>query len=59
MFAVTTRRVVNSLKTIITSSQPINTTQYRNFFPYLRIAFNQVDTERLKDVGPDRLCAEW
>lgn len=37
----------------------IITNQYRNFFPYLRIAFNAVDMDRLKAVGPDRLCAEW
>lgn len=33
--------------------------QMRNFFAYLRIAFNKVDTHRLEEVGPDRLCAEW
>lgn len=33
--------------------------QMRNFFAYLRIAFNKVDTARLEEVGPDRLCAEW
>lgn len=33
--------------------------QMRNFFAYLRIAFNKVDAQRLEEVGPDRLCAEW
>lgn len=33
--------------------------QMRNFFAYLRIAFNKVDTQRLEEVGPNRLCAEW
>lgn len=33
--------------------------QMRNFFAYLRIAFNKVDAQRLQEVGPDRLCAEW
>lgn len=33
--------------------------QMRNFFAYLRVAFNKVDTQRLEEVGPDRLCAEW
>lgn len=33
--------------------------QMRNFFAYLRIAFNKVDEQRLQQVGPDRLCAEW
>lgn len=31
----------------------------RHFFAYFRIAFNTVDGDRLKEVGPDRLCAEW
>lgn len=31
----------------------------RNFFAYFRVAFNSVDGDRLKEVGPDRLCAEW
>lgn len=43
-------------KTIISSSV---SRQMRHFFAYLRIAFNKVDAERLKEVGPDRLCAEW
>lgn len=33
--------------------------QMRNFFAYLRIAFNKVDTQRLEEIGPNRLCAEW
>lgn len=33
--------------------------QMRNFFAYLRVAFNKVDAQRLEEVGPDRLCAEW
>lgn len=43
-------------KTFISSSV---SRQMRNFFGYLRIAFNKVDTQRLEEVGPDRLCAEW
>lgn len=31
----------------------------RTFFGYFRIAFNNVDQDRLKQVGPDRLCSEW
>lgn len=31
----------------------------RPFFAYFRIAFNSVDKDRLAEVGPDRLCAEW
>lgn len=33
--------------------------QTRDFFALLRAAFNRVDIQRLKEVGPDRLCAEW
>lgn len=36
-----------------------NHQQTRTFFAYFRIAFNSVDTDRLAEVGPDRLCAEW
>lgn len=39
--------------------QIVGKSQTRNFFAYLRIAFNSVDQERLQEVGPDRLCAEW
>lgn len=31
----------------------------RNMWAFVNIAFNSVDKERLKEVGPDRLCAEW
>ncbi|XP_031631565.1 ATP synthase subunit s, mitochondrial isoform X1 [Contarinia nasturtii] len=33
--------------------------QMRSFFAYLRVAFNKVDTQRLEEVGPNQLCAEW
>lgn len=33
--------------------------QMRSFFKLLRVAFNRVDLQRLEQVGPDRLCAEW
>lgn len=33
--------------------------QIRTFWEYVNIAFNRVDADRLKEVGPDRLCAEW
>lgn len=29
------------------------------FAGFLKKAFNAVDVERLKEVGPDRACAEW
>lgn len=31
----------------------------RSFFAYFRVSFNTVDADRLQQVGPDRLCAEW
>lgn len=33
--------------------------QNRKLFWIVAIAFNTIDAERLKLVGPDRLCAEW
>lgn len=33
--------------------------QMRSFFALLRVAFNRVDAQRLNEIGPDRLCAEW
>lgn len=33
--------------------------QLVRYVPLVRNAFNEVDTERLPLVGPDRLCAEW
>lgn len=32
---------------------------HRNLMWLVHSAFNKVDTKRLGDVGPDRLCAEW
>ncbi|EAT39393.1 AAEL008790-PA [Aedes aegypti] len=34
-------------------------TTSRNFWGWINMMFNRVDTARLKVVGPDRLCAEW
>lgn len=31
----------------------------RPFFQWLNIIFNSVDRERIKLLGPDRVCAEW
>ena len=33
--------------------------QFRSFFAWLNHIFNRVDAGRIKDVGPDRACAEW
>lgn len=40
-------------------SNDTNVKNVRTFFGYFRIAFNNVDQDRLTIVGPDRLCAEW
>lgn len=31
----------------------------RTFWWFVYAAFNRVDEERLREVGPDRICAEW
>ncbi|XP_023168831.1 ATP synthase subunit s, mitochondrial [Drosophila hydei] len=31
----------------------------RSIWGYVAVAFNQVDKDRLRRVGPNRLCAEW
>lgn len=33
--------------------------QVRSFWEYVNMMFNKPDTERLKQFGPDRTCAEW
>lgn len=39
--------------------QELNELQRKSLWGYVAIAFNRVDADRLKLVGPDRLCAEW
>ncbi|XP_042209084.1 ATP synthase subunit s, mitochondrial-like isoform X2 [Homarus americanus] len=34
-------------------------TPQRNLWGWLNAIFNKVDESRIKDVGPDRACAEW
>ncbi|PZC72722.1 hypothetical protein B5X24_HaOG210701 [Helicoverpa armigera] len=31
----------------------------RNFWEYVNMMFNKPDTDRIKQFGPDRACAEW
>lgn len=31
----------------------------RHIFAFIKKAFNAVDVQRLREVGPDRSCAEW
>lgn len=37
----------------------INGAPRRYLWQYVCMAFNRVDAHRLKEVGPDRMCAEW
>lgn len=46
------RNLSNAIKTVTKSPQ-------RHLWGYVAIAFNRVDTDRLKLVGPNRICAEW
>lgn len=46
------RNIANTIKTITKSPQ-------RQIWGYVAIAFNRVDADRLKLVGPNRTCAEW
>lgn len=42
--------------------QPVvlnNQVPKRSFFYWLSIIFNRVDTDKIKDVGPNQACAEW
>lgn len=59
MFAVCFKALECGLRPLAGHAPSINVQQCRNLFPYLRIAFNKVDEARQKEVGPDRLCAEW
>ncbi|KAG9430698.1 ATP synthase subunit s, mitochondrial [Apis mellifera carnica] len=33
--------------------------QNRSFFYWVTVIFNRVDADRIKEIGPDRACAEW
>ena len=37
----------------------LNTVSTRGFYGWLNSIFNRVDANRIKEVGPDRACAEW
>ncbi|XP_076752231.1 ATP synthase subunit s, mitochondrial [Xylocopa sonorina] len=51
---------------IHTLSRSINSAVFQNIksqnrplFYWLTVVFNRVDEDRLKEIGPDRACAEW
>ncbi|XP_076463509.1 ATP synthase subunit s, mitochondrial-like [Babylonia areolata] len=46
------------LKTLGSSSVPCGR-PVRSFWAWLNSVTNQVDPDRIKEVGPDRACAEW
>ncbi|XP_055903009.1 ATP synthase subunit s, mitochondrial [Eupeodes corollae] len=49
-------KVTNLLQSVLKQH---NSLKSRDLWAYVAIAFNKVDQERLKLVGPDRMCAEW
>ncbi|KAK4324946.1 hypothetical protein Pmani_004445 [Petrolisthes manimaculis] len=40
-------------------SQGLSHTSQRHIWGWLNAIFNKVDENRIKEVGPDRACAEW
>lgn len=44
---------------LISSLRQENKFQQRSLFYWLTKIFNSVSKERIKEVGPDRACAEW
>lgn len=48
MFRLTTRTVFQPSKC-----------QSRSLWEWVNMMFNKPDLDRLKEVGPDRCCAEW
>ncbi|XP_073817048.1 ATP synthase subunit s, mitochondrial [Musca autumnalis] len=53
-FLTTTKHIWNTP----TTNAPVNNAS-RQLWGYVAIAFNRVDADRQRLVGPDRLCAEW
>ncbi|KAI4503427.1 hypothetical protein M0802_001649 [Mischocyttarus mexicanus] len=43
----------------ISSLKQENKLHQRSLFYWLTVIFNSVSDERIKEVGPDRACAEW
>ncbi|XP_066593177.1 ATP synthase subunit s, mitochondrial isoform X2 [Prorops nasuta] len=46
-------------KNLLSTSVCRYTISKRPLFYWLTYIFNRVDRERIKEVGPDRACAEW
>lgn len=59
MFAFQALRNVAPLLSGTVRNSPAAVTNNRHFWGWINMMFNRVDTARLKEVGPDRLCAEW
>ncbi|XP_015591035.1 ATP synthase subunit s, mitochondrial isoform X2 [Cephus cinctus] len=62
------RKPVNSRKSMMTrtllrSQAAVRRINFLNprryFFHWLTVMFNRVDEDRVKELGPDRVCAEW
>lgn len=44
---------------LLLQPQSWSTPSHRRLWGWLNTIFNRVDESRIKDVGPDRACAEW
>ncbi|XP_044740485.1 ATP synthase subunit s, mitochondrial [Chrysoperla carnea] len=52
--------IYNHLKNVLFTKSPYPLiSSKRNLFEWLNIIFNAVDNSRIKEIGPDRACAEW
>ncbi|XP_072031720.1 ATP synthase subunit s, mitochondrial-like [Amphiura filiformis] len=52
--AITQARVCGGIAARVALQQPV-----RSLWGMLNAVFNKVDESRIKEVGPDRACAEW
>ena len=53
------KRLLNSPRGGNSPLLGINIVSTRGFYAWLNSIFNRVDPNRIKEVGPDRACAEW
>lgn len=58
-FAFRKARVLQSLGNLYVTTAPQTYQARRHLFKYLNSALNIFDRDRYKEVGPERLCAEW
>ena len=58
-FNILSRNILKHLPRNVVNPHDFKEIQQKSLWGYVAIAFNRVDADRLKQVGPDRLCAEW